>query len=268
MTSIQPATIKNELGKFSDDDIERLILGVYAGSINIHKLPVYLYAYYVAELAKAIDEVFTSVAIQEEQALRALLYENIQFFSGAKTFQIIQDFESFLIEEGKPVEYNIFRKRVLEQYNLYNKTWLKTEYEFAVESARAGKRWVGIWQDRQTFPLLQYVTVGDQRVRESHKALDGVIKPVNDPFWNTYYPPWSWRCRCITKSLEDGEITTFADVKNKLVVLPEIKPFFKNNVGKTGKIFNGHHPYFKRVPKRYKKWAKVNFGLPFKQLSK
>ena len=267
-TSQTLVSIKNEIGGFSDDDIEKILLGVYSGKITIHDLPANLYAYYVSEFAKAIDEVFTSTEVAEAQALRALLYENIQFFSGAKTFQVIQDFESFLIEDGKPVEFNVFRKKVLEQYKQYNKVWLKTEYEFAVESARAGKQWVQIWQDRQIFPLLEYVTVGDGLVRSSHKVLDGVIKPVNDPFWNTYYPPWAWKCRCITKSLETGTITTFADIKNKVVVLPEIKPFFQNNVGKTGKIFNGHHPYFKRIPNRSKKWAMQNFGLPFKQLSK
>jgi SPP1 gp7 family putative phage head morphogenesis protein len=259
-------TIKNEI--LSDDEAEKIILGVYTGTLNVYNLPVDLYAYYVSRYIAAIDEIFTSIKGAEEQVLRALLYENVQMFSGAKTFQIIKDFESFLIEDGKPVEFNVFRKRVLPVYEQYNKTWLKTEYEFAVESARAGERWVGIWHNKETLPLLEYVTVGDQRVRESHKVLDGVIKPVWDSFWNTYYPPWSWRCRCDTKSLVDGEVTETKSLTNKTVILPEIKPFFKNNVGKTGKIFNGHHPYFKRIPDQYKTWAKLNFGLPLVKVSK
>jgi SPP1 gp7 family putative phage head morphogenesis protein len=254
------STITNKLTEFSDDDAEKIIQGVYAGTINVYDLPVKLYNYYITEFIKAIDEFFEDVTDQEEIVLRNLLYENVQLFSGAKTFQMIKDFESFLIEDGKPVEYQIFRKRVLEVYEDYNKTWLKTEYEYAVESARAGKRWIGIWKDKEIFPLLEYVTVGDSRVREAHKMLDGVIRPVEDKFWNSYYPPWSWRCRCTVKKLEDGKIT---EIKNKTVVLPEIDKFFKNNVGKTGKIFNRHHPYFKHIPEKYKEWAKLNFGLPF-----
>jgi len=254
-------TIKNEKDDFiPNSEAERIIRGVYEGSIDVFELPVNLYFYYVQEYMKAIDEVFESIESQEAQTLRALLYENIQLFSGAKTFQQIKDFESFLIEEGKPVEWEVFRKRALEVYKQYNKSWLRTEYEFVVESARAGKRWIRIWQDREILPLLEYVTVGDDRVRPEHKKLDGVIRPVNDNFWNKYYPPWSWRCRCTTKSLEEGKIT---DIVNRTVELPPIDKFFQNNVGKTGKIFNGFHPYFKQIPERYKEWAKLNFGLPF-----
>ncbi len=250
----------------TNEEIEALILGVYSGTINVNSLPLNLYAEYVEGFAKAIDQGFKNVTGAEEQALRALLYENIQLFSSAKTFQEIRDFESFLITEGgEAIEFSVFRKKVLERYKLYNKTWLETEYLFTTESASAGKRWVGIWNDKDLFPLLEYVTVGDGRVRAEHKVLDGVIRPVTDAFWNTYYPPWSWRCRCTTKKLENGDITT---IVNRIVQLPKIKKFFQNNVGKTGKIFNGFHPYFKQIPDRYKELAKNNFGLPFIKVTK
>lgn len=249
----------------TNEEIEILILGVYNGTIHVENLPIALYAEYVDKFARGIDEVFDNLDGLEERALRAKLYENIQFFSAAKTFQEIKDFESYLTEDGKIVEFSIFRERVLERYKLYNKTWLETEYGFTVESARAGRRWIKIWADRDLFPMLEYVTVGDSRVRDTHKVLDGVIRPVEDAFWNTYYPPWSWRCRCTTKKLEEGDITT---IVNKIVQLPKIKKFFQNNVGKTGKIFNGFHPYFKQVPDEYKELSKDNFGLPFIKVTK
>lgn len=43
-----------------------------------------------------------------------------------------------------------------------------------------------------------YVTVGDDRVRPEHAALDGVTLPKNDPFWKKYWPPNGWSCRCMT----------------------------------------------------------------------
>lgn len=42
----------------------------------------------------------------------------------------------------------------------------------------------------------KYVTVGDERVRPSHAALDGVTLPKDDPFWQTNTPPNGWNCRC------------------------------------------------------------------------
>lgn len=41
-----------------------------------------------------------------------------------------------------------------------------------------------------------YVTVGDNRVRDEHAALDGLTRPKDDPIWKTLWPPNGWNCRC------------------------------------------------------------------------
>lgn len=41
-----------------------------------------------------------------------------------------------------------------------------------------------------------YVTVGDDRVRPAHEAIDGVTLPKDDPFWIKNRPPNGWNCRC------------------------------------------------------------------------
>jgi len=43
---------------------------------------------------------------------------------------------------------------------------------------------------------LQYLATEDSRVRDSHLALNGLIMPKGDPFWDKHYPPWEWGCRC------------------------------------------------------------------------
>ena len=42
----------------------------------------------------------------------------------------------------------------------------------------------------------EYVTMEDDRVRESHEILHGVRRKFDDPFWDLYWPPNGWGCRC------------------------------------------------------------------------
>lgn len=42
----------------------------------------------------------------------------------------------------------------------------------------------------------EYVTVGDDRVRPTHAALDGFRAPKDDPAWSRIMPPNGYNCRC------------------------------------------------------------------------
>jgi hypothetical protein len=75
--------------------------------------------------------------------------------------------------------------------------------------------------------------------------MDGIIKPVDDPFWKKYYPPNGWRCRCgVTQTAE----TVSKDIPT---VVPSIKPEFQSNIGLSNHVFDEGdekgtkpHPYF------------------------
>ena len=65
----------------------------------------------------------------------------------------------------------------------------------------------GRWQADQD-PAVQeilwgyeYSTVGDDRVRATHAALDGIRLRKTDPFWDRFWPPNGWGCRCIVVPL-------------------------------------------------------------------
>lgn len=59
---------------------------------------------------------------------------------------------------------------------------------------------------KQQRPFLMYDAVNDSRVRPSHLKLDEVIKSIDDPFWETYYPPNGFRCRCSTIALTAKQV--------------------------------------------------------------
>lgn len=58
---------------------------------------------------------------------------------------------------------------------------------------------------RAAFPYLQYVAVGDEATRDSHRALDGLILPREHPFWEDHYPPWEYNCRCMVVPVSEEE---------------------------------------------------------------
>lgn len=55
-------------------------------------------------------------------------------------------------------------------------------------------------------PYWQYDAVLDERTRPTHRALDGTVRRADDPFWDTWYPPNGYRCRCSVRSLSDFEL--------------------------------------------------------------
>jgi len=61
-----------------------------------------------------------------------------------------------------------------------------------------------------------YITVGDDRVRDSHEALDGVSLPKDDPAWGEIWPPNGHRCRC-------DVIEVWRDEKHKVKEVPPAK---------------------------------------------
>ncbi len=61
------------------------------------------------------------------------------------------------------------------------------------------------------FRFRRYSTVGNgvpgtNRVRADHAILHGKVFRWNDPFWNTFTPPWDFGCRCTMQALTAGQV--------------------------------------------------------------
>lgn len=188
------------------------------------------------------------------EMLRAL--ENDVFlFSALKTHAQLLEASRLLLDDNKQIKpFNKFLQDVKQLQSNYNETYLEAEYIFATSSAQMAGKWADVQKNEGKY-YLQYRTAKDEKVREAHRKLDEITLPVDDSFWNFYYPPNGWRCRCnaleVLKSKYDtsdsdrankaGEEATTqigADGKNRLEI-------FRFNPGKDKVIFPPKHPYNK-----------------------
>jgi len=166
------------------------------------------------------------------------LRSNLYLFSGVKTYQQLTEMNSLLVDKsGKIRNWNAFKKEVFKVHKKYNRNYLQAEYQTAKASAQMARKWQDFEKQKHLYPNLVYKTVGDDRVRQEHADLNGIIKPIDDAFWDVHYPPNGWRCRCTVTS-------TKKEVTQENIKVP-IDKRFTQNVGKTKKVFNQEqHPYF------------------------
>lgn len=61
-------------------------------------------------------------------------------------------------------------------------------------------------RQRDVFPYWQYQAAGDEKMRDSHAALDGLVFPASSDFWKTHFPPWEFGCRCQVVPLSEDDV--------------------------------------------------------------
>lgn len=163
------------------------------------------------------------------------MQQNIYKFSAAKDAAMLIEINNLMYDgKGNLVSFTEFKARVDKLNIKYNKNWLEAEYRTARQSGHNAQFWYDI-QGNDLYPNLKYKTQEDDRVRPEHVLLDNIIRPINDPFWDEYYPPNGWRCRCYT--IQTAEDPT-KDENMPVVTDKDVKPEFRMNVGKSGQVFN------------------------------
>ena len=166
------------------------------------------------------------------------LKKNLYTFAGAKSYAMLETVNKMLYtQDGKMRPFNEYSQMVRKVNAQYNKHWLQAEYQTARAAAQMANKWQKIIAEKELFPNLRYRTTGDGKVRDEHATLNGVIKPIEDSFWSTYYPPNGWRCRCDV--VQTAEKTTNDKIEDFDA------PDMPGNVGADEEIFTNNHKFFK-----------------------
>lgn len=106
-------------------------------------------------------------------------------------------------------------------------------YDNNLHSAHMAGRWQQIQRLKDRRPFIQYLTVGDRRVRPEHRQWDRLVLSIDDDWWNTHFPPNGWGCRCSVRSLSPRQLR-----RDKLepTQAPEITRTERVNA-KTGEVY-------------------------------
>lgn len=217
--------------------------------------------------AGILDSSFENARMSD--TMRDRLKQSDWIFSGMKTFHELNEaFPSLLDENGGRKPFERFLNDVRKLDETYNRNWLNAEYNFAQASAEMAGRWEE-FDDGDRY-LLQYRTAGDDKVRPEHAELNGVILPKSDPFWDEYFPPNGWNCRCTVVEVlgvrnppTDRE-EAFRRAKNALS--NDKKGMFRFNPGKEGKSFPDYNPYTRSGCRGCTRKLKLAKGIPGNQL--
>ncbi|MCX8507172.1 MAG: phage minor head protein [Alphaproteobacteria bacterium] len=135
-------------------------------------------------------------------------------------YDILGDIYEALVNSAENgLVFNDFKREIKQ--SLIDKGWvgvkdgvelgtprrLRLIYDTNMRVSAAQGRWDQIDESRESHPYMRYVAVMDSRTRPAHAALHGTILPIDDPWWDVYYPPCGWRCRCHVMAVSEEQLS-------------------------------------------------------------
>lgn len=195
--------------------------------------------------ASVLDSGFKQVEMSD--AMRRRLTRSDYIFSGMKTFHELNEaFPSLLDENGNRKPFERFLNDVRKIDDTYNSNYLRAEYNFVQASAEMAAKWERFIEDGDRYNL-QYRTAADGKVRPEHAALHNVTLPPSDPFWEEFYPPNGWNCRCNVVQVRKSKypVTDHDEAMSlgELATGKDTKGIFRFNSGKEQKTVPDYNPY-------------------------
>ena len=98
--------------------------------------------------------------------------------------KIVEEIHPFLADPEDPENTAAAERRA--------ETLLRT-HGFQASQAAAFR---SINEQKAVFPYVEYHSMDDDRVRDTHMALDGLVFPFDSPLVHSHWCPWDYGCRC------------------------------------------------------------------------
>lgn len=145
----------------------------------------------------AMDEASRSKAFFVSGLTRADMVAAVRdsLLTALESGQILGDWKSGLISQFEKNGWQPLHSRRLD-----------TIFRTNLQTAYQAGRYQQLQRNKKVFKYWRYDAVNDSRTRPVHRALDGLVFPVDHPFWNQWYPPNGFNCRCGVVALTEGQV--------------------------------------------------------------
>lgn len=97
------------------------------------------------------------------------------------------------------------KKQYKDKLEKYLNWRLSTIYRINTTTAYLSGKYRQMTKSSSLRPIWVYSAVMDNRTRPEHSSLNGKAFRNDDSFWDMYYPPNGWNCRCAVYSITESE---------------------------------------------------------------
>ncbi|WP_237784762.1 phage minor head protein [Alloprevotella tannerae] len=225
--------------QISESTLRKALANIYKKKFNVRtEIESYLYAAVRDVFNQATDEAFLSS--DHDKDFQQQLRHSNEVFSAFKVHRAQNDMAARMLDSnGVLKSFNQWLKEVMPIASHQCGAWLKTEYDTAVIRAHQAADWQQFRRESDVLPNLKWMPSTSLHPCREHRRYWGIIRPINDKFWNEHRPGDRWNCKCSLSSTDES-VTPVPD--NDGVSQPQAG--LTGNPGTTGKTFSDDHPYF------------------------
>lgn len=185
-------------------------------------------------------------------------------------------YQSLVAAQEKGLSFGQWKKEIFEHFKRkgwiagYDKEYLLADpstgeffgtprrleniFRTNMQSAYSAQRYQQMRDNVDNRPYWQYSAILDDRTRPSHSAMNKLVYRYDDPFWNTFYPPNGFNCRCSVIALSER------DIKQQKLVVGESKNRLVDYVRKVNATLNEKTTAFKLSEE---KWIITDRGFDY-----
>lgn len=187
-------------------------------------------AYAVARNVVPSDEYYNEMtALQRQRAI------SIKGLASLEQIRHIMMAVNQALADGETFED--FKKRVGKADIELPHHRLDNIYRTNLQSAYNRGKWYEQRKNKAKRPYLMYSAINDSRTRPDHKSRHGIIRHIDDEFWDNNYPPLGFRCRCTTRAITKKQMEHWG-LTPKRELPPDVEGDFGGSPKKYGRQFN------------------------------